>query len=441
MQFTSTRNSNLKVSFSQAVRDCIPDDGGVFVPSSIEDMRRWIYYIDETTSFASIAGSLTSALMHEEFSPIICETIATAAFPVEPVVKQLGGSLFMTEMYHGFTGCHRDYGVSYLVSYLETTLQLKGGKAVFLDFTHGGLGDLLSKILKGKKNIKAVLVYQKGTVRGLDEESLVWNGGNIYPVEMEGSEAEIKAAISEVFADREFVQANGLTVANTTNVCRLLGQIFFFPYSFAQVKKKFNGEFYYAMGAGNYGSLMAGLYSWRFALPVNGFYVPSTTALARSANGSPVVLDSLVDLKVRGETNPAVPANLERLESFFGKNEMMMRNFIYPCDVSEEQRDAAAKELYMKYGIFADKETASAYAVVKENCSEVFDEDGAFILTAYNHPSLSSDYCRHVIGEAPEMPDEIKASFVPVQLRRPVIASVEELKKIAGSLFNAANPS
>lgn len=441
MQFTSTRNSNLKVSFSQAVRDCIPDDGGVFVPSSIEDMRRWIYYIDETTSFASIAGSLTSALMHEEFSPIICETIATAAFPVEPVVKQLDGSLFMTEMYHGFTGCHRDYGVSYLVSYLETTLHLKGGKAVFLDFTHGGLGALLSKILKGKKNIKAVLVYQKGTVRGLDEESLVWNGGNIYPVEMEGSEAEIKAAISEVFADREFVQTNGLTVANTTNVCRLLGQIFFFPYSFAQVKKKFNGEFYYAMGAGNYGSLMAGLYSWRFALPVNGFYVPSTTALARSANGSPVVLDSLVDLKVRGETNPAVPANLERLESFFGKNEMMMRNFIYPCDVSEEQRDAAAKELYMKYGIFADKETASAYAVVKENCSEVFDEDGAFILTAYNHPSLSSDYCRHVIGEAPEMPDEIKASFVPVQLRRPVIASVEELKKIAGSLFNAANPS
>ena len=441
MQFTSTRNSNLKVSFSQAVRDCIPDDGGVFVPSSIEDMRRWIYYIDETTSFASIAGSLTSALMHEEFSPIICETIATAAFPVEPVVKQLDGSLFMTEMYHGFTGCHRDYGVSYLVSYLETTLQFKGGKAVFLDFTHGGLGALLSKILKGKKNIKAVLVYQKGTVRGLDEESLAWNDGNIYPVEMEGSEAEIKAAIYEVFADREFVQTNGLTVANTTNVCRLLGQIFFFPYSFAQVKKKFNGEFYYAMGAGNYGSLMAGLYSWRFALPVNGFYVPSTTALARSANGSPVVLDSLVDLKVRGETNPAVPANLERLESFFGKNEMMMRNFIYPCDVSEEQRDAAAKELYMKYGIFADKETASAYAVVKENCSEVFDEDGAFILTAYNHPSLSSDYCRHVIGEAPEMPDEIKASFVPVQLRRPVIASVEELKKIAGSLFNAANPS
>ena len=398
-------------------------------------MRRWIYYIDETTPFSSIAGSLTSALMHEEFSPIICEAIATAAFPAEPVVRQLENNLFITEMYHGFTGYHRDYGVSYLCSYLETTLQLQGGKAVFVNFSRGGLGALLAKLLKGKKNIKAVLVYKKGTIRGIDEESLFWNGGNIYPVEMEGTEAEIKAAISKVFADRDFVKNNGLTVANTTNVCRLLGQIFFFPYSFAQVKNKFNGELYYAMGAGNYGSLMAGLYSWRFALPVNGFYVPSTPSLARSPSGDPVVVDSMIELNNRGEANPAVPANLERLESFFGKNEMMMRHFIYPTDVSAEQRDAAAKELFVKYGIFADKDTASAYAVIKENCEEVYDEDGAFILTAYNHPSLSSDYCRHVIGESPEMPENIKTTFNPVEIGRKVITSVEELKKISGSLW------
>ena len=41
----------------------------------------------------------------------------------------------------------------------------------------------------------------------------------------------------------------------------------------------------------------------------------------------------------------------------------------------------------------------------------------------------------------PEMPENIKEAQQPVQLGRPVIASVEELKRIAGSLFNAANPS
>lgn len=434
MQFTSTRNNDLKVKFSQAVRDCIPADGGVFVPSSIEDMRRWINYIDEDTSFSSIAGSLTSALMHEEFSPIICETIATNAFPVSPVMKQLAPNLFMMELYNCFTGYHRDYGVSYLCSYLEYTLQLTGGKAVFLDYTHGGLGALLAKLLKGKKNIKAVLVYKKGTIRGLSEEDFVWNGGNIYPVEMDCSEEEIKAIVGSVFSDSEFVAQHGLTVANTTNVCRLLSQLFFFPYSFAQIKNKVEGDINYAMDAGNYGTLMAGLYSWRFALPVSRFYLPATTELGRNAGGNPVILDSVVDFQQRGNATPVIPANLERLESFFGTNELMMRNFVFPVEISEEKREKAAKELFMKYGVFADKSTAAAYAVIKENEELTRDDDTSFVLMAYNHPALSSDYCRHVTGEAPETPDFIKATLVPVTINKPLISTEEELRKIVSSI-------
>lgn len=434
MQFTSTRNNNLTVMFSQAVRDCIPDDGGVFIPSQIQDMRRWIYYIDETTPFSSIAGSLTSALMHEEFSPIICETIATDAFPNEPIVAQLDENLFSLELYHGFTGSHKDYGVSYLCSYLEYTLTLKGGNAIFLDYTHGGLGSLLARVLKGKKHLKAVLVYKKGTVRGIDEESLAWNGGNIYPVEMEGSEAEIKAAVAQVFQDKDFVEKFGLTVADSTNVCRLLGQIFFFPYSFAQIKKKVSGDIYYAMGPDNYGTLMAGLYSWRFALPVSGFFMPASPALYADPKGNPVVLDSMVDVGHRGRTNPVSPANLERLESFFRDNQLMMRNFVFPVNISEKQREQAAKELYMKYGLFSSPETAEAYAVIRERGEELFEEDAAFVLISHNHPALSADYCRHVIGESPEIPEYIKASLKPVELNRPALSSVEDIKAIIKSL-------
>ena len=292
-----------------------------------------------------------------------------------------------------------------------------------------------TKVLElDKKNIKAVLVYKKGKVCGIDEESLAWNGGNIYPVEMEGSEEEIRSAISKVFADREYVKAKNLTVANTTNVCRLLSQIFFFPYSFAQIKKKVDGDIYYSMDAGNYGTLVAGLYSWRFALPVNGFLVPSTAALARSPSGNPVLLDSMVDVSKRSEINPITPANIERLESFFGKNELMMRNFVFPIDVSERQREKAAKELFIKYGLYADRATAAAYASIKEARDYDLDEDCSVVLTAYNDPSLDAEYCRHVLGEAPEMPENIKASMKPLELNRPLISSLEELKAIIDNL-------
>ena len=260
MIFTSTRNNKIEVSFSRAVKDCLPEDGGVFVPAqnTFEDLRRWIYYINESTSFTSIAGTLTSAFMKDEFSPIICQTIAEMAFPFSPVITQLDENLFNLELYHGYTGCYRDFGVSYLCSYLETTHELNGGNSVFVDFTHGELGTLLAKVLRGKKHIKAVLVYEKGSVRGLENEDYLWNGGNILPLEMEGTEAQIKSAIASLFNDKDFVAKYNLTLANTTNVCRLMAQVFHFPYAFAQIKNKVDGDIFYSMEAGNYGMLAAG---------------------------------------------------------------------------------------------------------------------------------------------------------------------------------------
>ncbi|MCI7534479.1 MAG: threonine synthase, partial [Treponema porcinum] len=107
MKFTSTRNKSLSVGFSQAVLNCMPDDGGLYVPFETEDLRRWILYTDENTSFSSLAGSLTSAFIKDEFSPIICETIATRAFPFSPEIKQLDENLFLLELFHGPTGIHR----------------------------------------------------------------------------------------------------------------------------------------------------------------------------------------------------------------------------------------------------------------------------------------------------------------------------------------------
>ena len=432
MIFTSTRNNKLEVSFSRAVKECLPDDGGVFVPSAdaFEDLRRWIYYIDEKTSFTSIAGTLTSAFMQNEFSPIICQTIAEKAFPFSPVITQLDENLFNLELYHGYTGCYRDFGVSYLCSYLETTHELNGGNSVFVDFTHGELGTLLAKVLRGKKHIKAILVYETGSVRGLEEEDYLWNGGNIYPLEMQGSEADIKAAVASLFTDKEFVAAHNLTLANTTNVCRLMAQVFHFPYAFAQIKSKVDGDIFYSMEAGNYGMLAAGLYSWRFALPVNGFYLPATPALGVDAAGYAQILDSFVSLKKRDGADPIVPANIERLETFFGSNSLMIRNFVFPASVNERDREKAAKELFIKYGVFADPGTASSYAAAKENAElEGGEEDGALILVSQNHPALSSRYCRLVVGETPLMPDNIAATLKPVRLNRPVIKDAEELKK------------
>ena len=428
MILTSTRNPEIKVPFSKGIINSIPQDGGLYVPSKLQDLRRWIMYTDENTSFQNIAGTLTSAFINEEFSPIICEKIATEAFPHEPVLKQLDDNLFTLELYHGFTGCHRDYGVSYLCSLLETMLTMNGGSAIFLDYTRGELGSILAKTLKGKKNLKAVLICKKGEYRGLKDEDPYWNGGNIYPLEVEGDNG--KDLIREVFADTAFSEEYNLTVANTANFGRLMGHFFFFPYAFSRIKNKVHGDIYYALAPGNYSNLVAGLYSWRFALPLGGFVLPSTGALTTDTCGSTLLLDSIVSMEKRSKTDPSDPSNLERLEDIFSANSLMIRNFVYPSAVTNEEVDQAAKELFIKYGIFADRHTGRAYAALKNRSEDIFEDEGAAVLIARDDPALSRSYCRHTLGEAPEQSEKIKDALKPTILNRPCVTTAEEIKNV-----------
>ena len=109
MKFISTRSSgdsNSYVSFAEAVLNCIAADGGMYVPAYEEDLSRWILYMTENTTFQSIAGSLTSSLIREEFSPIISEAIAMQAFPFSPELKKLDDNHYVLELFHGTTGCY-----------------------------------------------------------------------------------------------------------------------------------------------------------------------------------------------------------------------------------------------------------------------------------------------------------------------------------------------
>lgn len=434
MKFTSTRNKSIEKSFSEVITDCMPPDGGLYVPVGNTDLRKWILYTNEGTSFASIAGALTSACINDEYSPIICETIATLAFPFEPKLKQIDKNIFMLELYHGPTGCHRDFGVSYLTACLDTILTMMGKKSVFLDVTTGEHGCILARELRGKKNLKSVLVYPKGCVRGLSEEDLAWNGGNIYPVEVDGTVDDCHALVRAIFEDRELVEKYRLTVSNTANIGRLLPQAFFYTYAFSRLKNKVSADIYYALAPGNYSNLVAGLYSWRLSLPVNGFIVPSTDSLAADPMGRPLIVDSMVPIAEREKADPADPSNLERLEDFFSEYSAMIKSFVYPSHITDGEAQGASKELFIKYGVFADYHTGRAYAAYKKSEDLVTDDDGAVVLVARDHPSYSLPYFRHTIGEEPEMVSKVSEVMKPVELKRPLIKTTKEIIKILSSL-------
>ncbi|MCR4821653.1 MAG: pyridoxal-phosphate dependent enzyme [Treponema sp.] len=427
MKFISTRNSSNVVNFEKSVLNCMPKDGGLYVPEDFADLRKWLLYTDEKTSFSSIGGTLTSACINDEFSPIICETIATKAFPFSPKIRRLDNNLFTLELYHTPTGSHKDFGISYLVNSLETILTMKDENALFLDATVGELGASLARAIRGKKHLKALLLYPKGFVRGIEEEDLIWNGGNVLPLEIEGSEHNCHEIVREIFADRNLVERYHLTIANTANIGRLMPQTFFYPYAFSRIKNQVNGDIFYAMPCGNYSNLVAGLYSWRLSLPVNGFICPASKEIKVDLEGNCEIMDSIVKLSDREIADPASPSNLERLEEIFTTNSLMLRHFIYPAQVTKDECEKACRKLFMDYNVYGDKSTSMAYAAALKKSEMIEEDDASLVLVMRDHPALNTEFIRHTLGEAPEMPERIARALRHTNLDRPCLSSADEV--------------
>lgn len=438
MRFTSTRDKNLDSGFLNAILDALPSDGGLYVPEGNANLRRWILYMDERTPFSSIAGALTSACINDEFSPIICETIVTHAFPFEPKVKQLDENLFTMELFNGPTGCHRDFGISYLVSCLETISILQDRKPILLDITTGKHGAILSHVMREKKNIKSVLVYPKGQLRGLREKDFIWNGGNIFPVEADGNEELCRKLVREILSERSLVEKYTLTISTTANIGRLLPHSFFYTYAFSRLKKKVSGDIYYALAPGNYSNLVAGLYSWRLSLPMSGLIVPASGALNVDIQGYPVISDSLVPKENRNPIDPSVPSNLERLEDFFTGYSSMIKSFIYPARISDAEAENAAKELYKKYSLVTDRATSRAFAAAKKTGNLETGSGDAVVLIQRDHPAYSAEFAQHTLGETVSIPQNILDVQAPFKLNRSPIKTRKELIKILDEVSASA---
>jgi len=334
MKFVSTRSGKKQVSFSQAILHCLADDGGLYVPAYAEDLHSWIMYMDEKTSFQSVSGTLTSALIKEEFSPIISEAIASRAFPFSPELKKLDNNLYVLELFHGPTGIHKDFGISYLAACLEHILLMQEKNALIVAPTSGETGASIVHALKNKKHIKAVLLYAKGTMRGFNEDDCVWNGGNVYPIEVDGGIDDCINLERRLYADVDAVNTYNLTLANTINIGRLLPHTFLYMYAFSRLRKQVYGDIFYTMSASNYGNLAAGLYGWKFSLPVHGFITNCTAALSYDVQGKCCMPDSIVPLEKRGAADPALPSNIERLEQLFATSPAVMKGLVYTAQIT-----------------------------------------------------------------------------------------------------------
>ena len=409
MQFRSTVSGNPELSFKDALLQCLPLNGGLYVPTEVMDLRQFFLHMDEETSFPELVSAVTPALLQGELNPYSAARVAESAFDFEPEIKQLDDTFSILNLYNGPTGTYKDFGIAFFGAILEELLQ-NSQKVMILSSARGDNGINLARAFQGRRGITSVMLYPSGPIRGLDESFFVTNGGNIIPVQVRGNLDDCQRLISETINDRAFAERYCITSANAINPGRLLPQIFYYQYAFIKIKKVLKGDLFFSVPSGNFGNLISGLYAWKFGLPVNGFIAAMN---ANNAFGNFLKGRKFKTRPVIATNSPAldvsVPSNYARLNSFYDEAPSVMRNMVYPASCDDKTTVNTMKRVWEQYGELIDPHTAVAFAAADELAKSGNFPCAHMVVLATGSPAREASLVETATGQRVSLPKNLKS--------------------------------
>ena len=410
MHFCSTNSKDSIVSFKDAVLRCLPPDGGLYVPDRVMDMRQFFLYMDDNINYSELVATVAPSLLQGELNPFSAARVADSAFNFEPELLRLDDTFSILNLYKGPTGIFKDFGIAFLAAVLEEFYK-NSGPAVVLSAARGDTGVSQAAAFNHRKGINLVLVYPSGQIRGLDKSNFVSNGGNIVPIQVEGTFDDCQRLITEAINDRPFAERYRITSANAINPGRLLPQAFYYLYAFVKIKKYLSGDLVFSVPSGNFGNLIAGLYAWKFGMPVNGFVAAmnANNAFGDFIQGKPFVPRPLVNTNSPA-LDVSMPSNYERFASFYEEAPAVMRNLVFPASVSDNMTMQTIEQVWKKYGIQIDPHTAVGFAAAEKIAkSREWGCQVHTVVLATGHPAKEADIIRKATGQNITIPDNIVA--------------------------------
>lgn len=284
MNYLSTRNSDLRVTASEAILKGLSDDGGLFVPESVPEL---------TTPLSELAGmgykEVAYDVMSRFFTDFTKEELMNCInaaydekFETENIaeMRKADGAWFL-ELYHGKTIAFKDMALSILPHLLTTAAKKNGVKEeiVILTATSGDTGKAALAGFADVPGTRIIVFYPKNGVSRVQELQMVTQkGDNTKVIAIKGNFDDAQTGVKKMFNDKELnrrINENGyrFSSANSINIGRLIPQVVYYVFAYAQLLKKgavTEGEkINVVVPTGNFGNILAAYYAKRMGLPID----------------------------------------------------------------------------------------------------------------------------------------------------------------------------
>ena len=404
MIFYSTNNKDLQLDIKDAVIKGLASDNGLFMPEYIPQLER---------SFIGKLGDLTFTdiafeVLKPYFTPVVPEEklkeIIDDAFNFDIPLKNVDGNINVLELFHGPTSAFKDVGARFLARVLSWFVKDMEQDVYVLAATSGDTGGAVANGFVDVPGIKVIVLYPSGKVSDRQERQFTTLGRNITALEVKGTFDDCQRLVKTAFLNKELNKKLFLTSANSINIARLLPQVVYYFYAYAQLKDK-SKDVVISVPSGNFGNLTAGLIAFKMGLPVKRFIAATN------------INDVVPEYLNTGEYNPRTsvqtlanamdvgdPSNFVRVLELFNKQLDEIKNSIKGFVVDDDTIRKTVKEVHDKTGYVLDPHGACGYEALKNDLKNY--EQGIFLATA--HPAKFPDVIEEQIDKEIEMPETMQ---------------------------------
>ena len=294
MIYRSTRGGAESLTASQAVIKGISDNGGLFVPSEIPALKMDMKEISKMTYqqvAAMIIGSFFSDYSEEEIQQCVRSAyIPGSKFQLEEIVPlhHVDRCSFI-ELYHGPTAAFKDMALSILPYLLSTAVkkQREEHKICILTATSGDTGKAALEGFADVPGTEIIVFFPEEGVSQVQRQQMVTQtGSNTEVFAIEGNFDDAQTGVKKIFADQDFAKkmeeaGYRFSSANSINIGRLVPQVAYYVYSYAQLvasgRIEEGEEINITVPTGNFGNILAAYYAKQMGLPVNRFICASNS--------------------------------------------------------------------------------------------------------------------------------------------------------------------
>ena len=276
MNYISTRNNEKSFTFKDVFLKGLADDGGLFVPQSIKQLKQEELDYFKSLSYNDLAAEIIYPFIGDFMSKTELISIISKSysnFRSDDVVKMSDlGNLKILELFHGPTLAFKDIAMQLIGNFYQYHLGRDQKKINIIVATSGDTGAAAIDALKGKSNLNVFVLHPNNKISPVQRRLMtIHEESNVFNIAIKGNFDDCQNLVKAMFNDKKFSKAINMSGVNSINWARIIAQAVYYFYAYFKVGS--GQPISFSVPTGNFGDIYAGYLAKKLGLPIDKLIV------------------------------------------------------------------------------------------------------------------------------------------------------------------------